>query len=286
MAMPFKAKAGGLSTQLGEVVVENLKVGQTYNLKDLANLSLIVTNTSDYKVNLKMEVLIPEPSELRNNSEPIPDLSWIKVTKDFFELSPQKKAVSDIIIYIPDNEEYFGKKYQAMIWSHTVGEKGLVLAYGLKSRVIFTVDKSREVNENKTGSLKANLNFSLKPEEIHLENIEVGKAYDVEKITGRILRITNSSDQKATYQLKSLAVKNSSTTLTEDYEDTPDPSFLKFSQEEFTVPPHKTKEVKMYLNFPEGEEYRGKKYMFVIYASVPDQNVVAGVYSRLYASVR
>lgn len=286
IGIPFKAKAGGLSTQLGEVVIENLKIGQTYSLKELANLSLIVTNTSDYKVDLKIEVLIPEFSELRKNSEPIPDPSWIGVDKDFFELPPGEKAISNIIISIPDDEEYFGKRYHAMIWSHTVGGKGFVLAYGLKTGVIFTIDTTRQVDEDTTTFTKADLNFSLKPEETYLENIEAGKVYDVEKMKSLTLKITNSSGQKTTYQLKSLNVKNSCTTLTKGYEDTPDPSFLKFSEDEFTVSPHQTKEIKMYLTFPQKKEYSGRKYMFVIYASIPDQKVVAGVYSRLYASIK
>jgi len=286
LGMPFKAKAGGLSTQLGEVVVENLKIGHTYSLKDLANLPLIVTNNCDNKVDLKMEVLAPEFSELRNNSEPIPDPSWIRVDKDFFELSPGEKAISDITISIPNDEEYFGKKYQAMIWSHTVGGKGFVLAYGLKTGVIFTIDTTREAEEDTTTFTKANLSFNLSPEEIYLENIKTGKLYDVWKMNSLTLKIINSSDQKATYKLKSLNAKNSCATLTKGYEDAPDASFLKFSEEEFTVSPYGTKEIKMYLDFPRKKEYRGRKYMFVIYASIPDQKVVAGVYSRLYASVK
>ena len=38
--MPNNLVAGGLQTQLGEVVIENLLIGQTYNLKELANLQL------------------------------------------------------------------------------------------------------------------------------------------------------------------------------------------------------------------------------------------------------
>ena len=57
------ANAGGLRTHLGEVVVENLQIGQTYNLKDLANLSLMVVNTSEYRVKLQMDVLSPDEVE-------------------------------------------------------------------------------------------------------------------------------------------------------------------------------------------------------------------------------
>ena len=134
--------AGGLRTQLGEVVVENLQIGQTYNLADLANLSLRVTNTSDYRVKLRMDVLAPDEVELRHQAQPIPDLSWIALSCDTFYLEAGEEAVSDIMISIPDEEQYLGKRYQFMIWSHTVPstEGGMFLATGLKSRIIFTTD--------------------------------------------------------------------------------------------------------------------------------------------------
>ena len=71
-------EAGGLRTQLGEVVIENLQIGQTYNLKQLANVRLIVTNTSDYSVDLRMDVQLPDSSELRKGAEPVPDTSWVR----------------------------------------------------------------------------------------------------------------------------------------------------------------------------------------------------------------
>ena len=67
--IPFgHAMSGGLRTQLGEVVIENLQVGQRYNLKDLANLKLIVGNTSDYALQLQMDVLVPSPGELKQEA--------------------------------------------------------------------------------------------------------------------------------------------------------------------------------------------------------------------------
>lgn len=281
-------EAGGLSTQLGEVVIENLQIGQTYNLKHLANLSLIVTNTSDYSVDLRMDILLPDSSELRKGAEPIPDTSWLKLSQNLFKLGANEKASSDIIISIPGDDQYLGKKYQVTIWSHTLGGEGsgMFLAFGLKSRIIFTTDTVKATKSEVVTASDASVNFSLKPEEIFLDSIELGKSYDVEKNTGLVLKITNPSEREQAFELHSLTVGNSVATLTKKYEDAPDASFLKFSENSFVVPPKGTKTIKMYLEFPPKKEYSGKKYMFVIHAFTLAQRVTTGVYSRLYASIK
>jgi hypothetical protein len=281
-------EAGGLSTQLGEAVIENLQIGQTYNLQQLANLRLIVTNTSDYGVDLRMDILFPDSSELKNGSKPIPDTSWVKLSQNLFKLGPNEKASSDIIISIPDEDQYLGKKYQVTIWSRTLGGSGsgMFLAYGLKTRIIFTIDTVRATASDAVTSSEASVNFTLKPEEIFLENVELGKIYDVARKTGLVLKITNPSEHEQTFRLEGLTVNNSVATLTKEYEDAPDASYLKFSESSFVLPPKGTKTIKMYLKFPPEKEYSGKKYMFVIHAFTVDEKVTTGVYSRLYASIK
>jgi len=282
------AEAGGLRTQLGEVVIENLQIGQTYNLKELANLRLIVTNTSDYSVDLRMDILLPDSSELRQGAEPLPDTSWVSLSQSAFELDPNEKATSDITISIPDHDQYLGKKYQVTIWSHTLGGKGtgMFLAFGLKSRIIFTTDTVKAAKSEVVTASDASVNFTLKPEEIFLDSVELGKIYDVEKRTGLVLKIANPSKHERTFKLQSLTVANSVATLTKGYQDTPDASYLTFSKTEFVVPPEGTKTIKMYVEFPVEKGYGGKKYMFVIHALTLGEKVTTGVYSRLYASIK
>jgi hypothetical protein len=281
-------EAGGLSTQLGEAVIENLQIGQTYNLRQLANLRLIVTNTSDYSVDLKMDVLYPDSSELKKGSEFIPDISWVKLSKNLFQLAPNENALSDIILTIPEDDKYLGKKYQVTIWSHTLGGSGggMFLAYGLKTRIIFTTDTVKAAKSEAITSSDASVSFTLKPEEIFLDNVESGKIYDVEKQKGLVLKITNPGERERTFKLQSLTVGNSAATLTKEYEDAPNASYLNFSDSTFILAPQGTKTIKMYLNFPEKNEYSGKKYMFVIRAVAIDEKVTTGVYSRLYASIK
>lgn len=278
--------AGGLHTQLGEVVIENLQIGQTYNLRELANLQLIVTNTSEYPVDLQMNTLVPDSGELRHGATAIPDTSWISLSQDLFSLGPNQDAVSDIVISIPDDDQYLGKKFQVIIWSHTISGGSMNVEVGLKSRIIFTTDTLKADMDLVYTSSNTSVDFTLTPEEIFLDNVPLGETYDVSEKTGLLLTVTNHGEREQTFKLQSRTVGNSTATLTGNYDDTPDASFLRFSKSEFTLLPKEKITVKMYVEIPAKREYAGKRYMFIIRAYTVGERVSTGVYSRLYVSIQ
>ena len=138
--------ASGLSTGFSEVTLENLQTGKTYNTKDVANLPLTVVNTGKEPVDLKIELMMPAAQELKKGYEPIPDLSWIKLDKTQFNgIKPQDSAVCEVVIVIPDDAKYLGKKYQVFIWSHTFGTS---VGVGLKSKLLLSIlGKNEKVKE-------------------------------------------------------------------------------------------------------------------------------------------
>ena len=276
----------GLSTQIGEAVVENLQIGQSYSLKELANLNLVVTNTGDQEVDLRMDVLLPDQVELRGGAEPIPDVSWLSMTPDYFTLAAGGQATAEIRLAIPDEERYLGRKFQVTIWSHTLPSgAGMFLAYGLKTRIIFTISTERATDDAMAGATGASVDFGLLPEEIHLEGVTPGALFDVAADGGKVLKVTNRGEEAQKLKLKSRRVYGSLATLTDGYEDAPDASFLRFSEDEFVLNPGETKTVSLYLEFPDSRKYVGHSYMFVIHGTVEGERVTTGVYSRLYATI-
>jgi hypothetical protein len=136
-AFTLNLEAAGLSTTFSEVTIENLEIGKTYSTKEVASLPLSVINTGKEPVNLKIELLMPQTSELKKGFEPIPSLSWIKLQQaEFKNIKPNETATTDVLIYIPGDKKYWGKGYQVFIWSHTVGK---AISIGLKSKLLFTI---------------------------------------------------------------------------------------------------------------------------------------------------
>ena len=131
------AQAAGLSTAFSEVTLENLEIGRSYSTKESANLPLEIVNTGKQEIDLKIEVLPPQPAELKEGFEPIPDTSWIKLDKaDFKKIKPNGTAVTNVFVLVPNEKQYRGKKYQVFIWSHTVGQS---IGIGLKSKLLFAI---------------------------------------------------------------------------------------------------------------------------------------------------
>lgn len=276
------AQAMGLQTYFARVLIENLNIGGTYSTQKLANLPLSVINTGEDAVNLKVETIIPAEGEIEKGYEPIPDKSWVTVQKDIFmDVTSKEPAITDVIITIPDDEQYLGKKFQAFIWSHTFVEQGIGFGVGLKSKLLFTV--SNEPPSKGTACLITeeipaigSLNFKVEPEEIYVENVVCGTLTSCGTIA-----ITNLGSQTLSYTIKSITVGTYTMVADKGYEGCPDPAFLKIGEEEIELAGGGKKEVNVAVEFMEKEEYNGKKYMFLLHIT---QNRV-GYYTKVFVSL-
>src|SRR4051812_36407224 len=77
LAAAVPVSGAGLRTPFGEVVVRNLKIGQTYSLYKLVNLPLRVVNTGDAPVELLVDVIPVSTDSLRAGYERAGE-GWVK----------------------------------------------------------------------------------------------------------------------------------------------------------------------------------------------------------------
>lgn len=284
-----RANGLGIRTKFGLVVVENLQPGRTYNIRELVGLPLKVVNASDKQVNIKMDLKKPrvEKTMLEKRFEPIPDLSWIKLSRDFFVVDPGQSAIADVLITIPDDDEYLGKRYQVNIWSHTIGKR--FINVGLMSRLRITVAKRRMTEEENIAEahredIIKNIDFQLLPHMSFIDGVELGKKIDIGKRYKQSLKIVNPNNEEFSYRLRTVTAWEAGIGVIPGYDETPDPSFLTFSQKEFSVSAISIREIKMFLQIPDDEKYKGKKYQFVVCVEVLNQPIIYEIYSRLFVS--
>ncbi len=279
--LPQDGNTGGISTSFTEVTVRNLSIGKNYTIGQKVNRQLRVRNKGKNSIELKMEVLVPSKSELKEGYEPIPDASWIEMEKDYFSVEPSKNAMTNVIVTIPRDKKYLGKKYQAYIWSHTVGKGKLPIALGLKSRLLLEIsEKERDLSQEFAGKL----DFAVFPDEMVLENVKIGGAYDIKKVIGKVLEVKNLSRYPHIYEIRSISAKRAGIEVEGGYEDCPDPDFLTFDKSDFGLKRKKKSKIKMHLNFPEREEYAGKKYIFVIRIRLLEEEFLLNRYLKLYVT--
>jgi hypothetical protein len=263
-------RAAGLKTTFVKVSLENLRAGDTYSIRQLANLPLAVYNTGADTISLKVEATIPLAGELREGYEPIPDLSWIRLTQDVFEgIRPGASAMTDVAISIPSDGRCLGKHYQVMIWSHTVGD-GLI-ACGLKGEVLFGVSSE---TARPLGAL------TMLPTAIYVEDAVSGDA---------ALRIFNPSDETVKVRLAVMdpgdtAVGRPRPTA-EGYSERVLPDAISLEQDVVEVSPRGTGDARLAVKLPAEVARRGGRYAFVVSATRVGESAPAA-YSVIYISTR
>ncbi len=281
LSLPRDGNTGGISTTFTEVVVRNLSIGKDSAIGQKVGRQLRVRNRGENSIELKMEVLVPSKSELKQGYEPIPDASWIELEKDYFSVEPSENAVTDVIVTIPRDKKYLGKKYQAYIWSHTVGKGKLPIALGLKSRLLLEIsEKERDLSEEFAGRF----DFAVFPDEMVLKNVKIGGVCDIKKVVGKVLEVKNLSRYPHIYEIRSISAERAGIGVENGYEDCPHPDFLTFNKSKFGLKRKKKSKVKMCLNFPKREEYAGKKYIFVVRIRLLEKEFLLNRYLKLYVT--
>lgn len=277
--------AAGLTANIAEVIIENLRIGYSFSARNKANLPLVITNVGPGEIEVKVEALAPAPEQVKKGYEPIPDAGWIKLEKNFFILKPNEQASTDLVFNIPNDEKLMGKKFAAIIYSYTY--EGM-LKIGVNSQILFTIDTEKGPYPTVLGAteFKEKVTFELDPIQTTVKDVPLGKKVNLRKAAKSVFKITNPTDQECSFYMNTIPLKGFHAELQEGYEETPDPKFLSFSEEVIRIKPKETKEVKLYLNFPQDKKYAGKNYMFLIAVVLGEQQVPMIRYSYLYVTTK
>lgn len=272
-----------LLTRLAKVHIQNLDVGADYSSKELGNFTVDVFNDSELNFDVVMEVMAPNKAELEQGYEAIPDVSWIKLEQDKFNVTPQHWISAPVSISIPDNKEYLGKKYQAYILSRTLSPEGQIgLGIGLKSKVMITINDTVPEAGQEKRTISGDIHFLTEPEMVHFKDVRIARQYTLADSLEKRIRIKNQSDGKLTYKVESIDAKESLLPVDrlKDYEAGIDPNDIVVDTPEFELNPGEEKDIAFTLQLPKKKEYRQKNLMYIL--NVTQGNV--GKYIRVYVS--
>lgn len=267
----------GLSSQFIDVVLENLKPGRSYNLRELKGIPYTIKNRGDGPVEVVMEVIPPEPKEMIAPYEAIPDPSWIQLSPSRAFLGAGEPAFSDLTIKVPDDAKYIGRHFQGVVWAHTLNTG--FMAAGVKSNVRFSIGKGPEtLIEEERQKQMVSLNYELWPSALYVVSAKTGN-YDVKKQEKKSLKLTNRDDKPLVLNVRAAAWTGSKPA---DYETPEDVSWAKFVPETVTVDEESLKDIKLVLDIP--EKLKGKKLAFLVQLSLPIGTVV-NMSNRVYVQV-
>ncbi|MBI2387866.1 MAG: hypothetical protein HYV14_17910 [Elusimicrobia bacterium] len=276
LAAAGRAKVG-LSSQFINVVLENLKPGRSYNLRELKGIPYTVKNRGDSPVEVVLEVVPPEPKEMVAPYEAIPDPGWLQLSPSRAILGPGEPAFSDLTIKVPDDPKYIGRHFHGVIWAHTMNTG--FMAAGVKSNVRFSIGKGPEtLAEEERQKQMVELNYELWPSALYVLQAKAG-SYDVKKQEKKSLKLTNRDDKELVLTVKAVPWSGSKP---EGYETPEDVSWAKFVPDTVTVDAESLKDIKLMLDVP--ESLKGKKVAFLVQLALPIGTVV-NMSNRVYVQI-
>ncbi|MBI4395645.1 MAG: hypothetical protein HY548_01025 [Elusimicrobia bacterium] len=280
---PLAVHSGvGLVTRFADVVLENVNVGQVYNLRSERSVPYTLKNRGSAPTKVVIEVLIPSAKELQPGYEAIPDPTWVKIIPNHLMLEANGAAFSEVVLEVPDDPRYTGRHFQAAFWAHS-SDEGLI-GVGVRSRFRFSTGPGPDtLKQEKQRKAMLTLDFDMLPQTIYLIDVEPGIRYDVKEEMGKSIKITNRAETALSFTLAS-APWNERYSLPEGYEAAPDPAWLKVEPAEMDVEGLQIKVVKMFLEIPKANIHRGKKYAFMVKAQL-QAGVEIEVLSRVYVTV-
>ena len=133
------ACADGLSTAFADIEVGNVVLGRPQKVLDQSGRSLTIKNLGGSPVRVVIDVLVPQPTQLRPGAQPIPDVRWLEARPNVLNLEAHEEKECEITLRVPRKKTFRSQYYQAMIWSHGVpsDSPGMTISAGLLSRVRF-----------------------------------------------------------------------------------------------------------------------------------------------------
>ncbi|OGR82527.1 MAG: hypothetical protein A3J74_03130 [Elusimicrobia bacterium RIFCSPHIGHO2_02_FULL_57_9] len=281
--------AAGLRTKFGEVVVRNLKIGQVYSLNKLLNLPLRVLNTGAQTVDLKIDVLMISTANAQAGYDPIPEASWVTLERREFSLEPNHEAVTDVIVSIPNEPKYLGKRYEAAIWSRTQS-KHEMFAVGMQSRLLIHVDSvaptKDELKNKYVNKRLANLDFTLFPTGGKIEDVALGVNIDLKKEHKLSIKLINPNDEKLNFRIRSVPNWEALLKVPQGYVDAYDAAWLKPASEVVAMEGNSVQETGLMLNIPDDERNRGKSFFFPVSVEILEQEIPARIYYTLAVQTR
>lgn len=285
--------ATGISLNYGIVHVKDLRIGMSYSMVQTSNYPLKAEYRGNLPADILIEPFIPQQQSLLPGYESIPDLSWIKLSNDRFAIGPPGGSVqSDVIIIVPNDEKYLGKNYQVMLKVtsspryKTDQGLGLGVAAALEGVLLLNIASKPPTPEEKEKiekmMEKGNLGFELKPQYVYIE-VEAGKKYEHKTDP---LKIVNISDEKVQVDIKSIIPKDIGQKIPEGFEITKNPEFLRPKKDKINLKPDSVERIDFSVSIPKKDEYRNKKYVYVIEARSVGSLVSVSYISKLFITVK
>lgn len=252
----------GIGARFGDVILEGIQPGNTYDLKELAHLPFGIENRGDVDMDVAVEFERPKKQSLAENYEAIPDLSWIKANPEKMRIPPKGIGYFDLLLTVPDDPKLIGRHFQVEV--DAVGTGMGLYGVATENRIRFSVGPGPEsLQAEKKKKAMRQLDFDVTPHTLYLTDVPVGKAWDSRNEGHKTIRVANYARDPLDVQL-SLAPWDASVSMPEGYGPIPDLSWIKLKSSTVSVAADAIGQGSFVLNVPDAPENRGRRWAVLV----------------------
>lgn len=252
----------GLGARFGDVIIENVQPGRTYDLREAAHVPFVVQNNGDEEADVEVRFSRPEKGALAKDFEAVPDPGWFKAVPAKVRIGAHGLGYFDLLLSVPDEPGLNGRNFQVTATAAMVGT-GL-FNVGIDNRIRFSVGPGPEsLQAEKKKKAMQQLDFDVTPSEIHLRDVPVGEKYDVRKEARKSVRVANFAAERLEVVLTP-EKWNASYPLPGGYEPIPDAGWIRMAKSTVTVAPEAIGLADFAVTVPAGAEWKGRKFAAMI----------------------
>lgn len=249
----------GLGGRFGDVILEGVSPGRTYDLREATRVPFAVENKGDAETEVIVEFEKPAKSKLAKDYEAVPDPSWFKAIPERLSIPPKSVGYFNLLLTVPDDPALKGKNYQVSIRARMLG--AAMLAVAVEGRLRFSMGPGlASLLAEKKKKAMQRLDFDVTPRSLYLTGVPTGRAWDSRKEAGKTIRMANYSSDPLNARII-VGPWDASTPMPEGYEMIPDPGWIGVQKSTLSVGTDEIVATALVVTVPDKPEYRGKRWV-------------------------
>ena len=250
----------GLGARFGDVILENVQPGRTYDLREAAHVPFGVENRGDADSDATVE--FEKPTRLAEGYEAVPDPGWFKAIPSSIRIGAHSIGYFDLLLTVPEDPALKGRNFQVNVKARLAGEGMFSLA--VDNRVRFSIGPGPEsVQAEKKKKAMQQLDFDVTPSEIYLRDVPVGRTYDARKEARKSIRVANFAPD-ALAVLMTVEKWDRNYPLPEGYEPIPEPGWMRMSKSTVTVAGDQIGQASFTVKIPDDAKWKGKRFAAMV----------------------
>ncbi|MFC1708839.1 hypothetical protein ACFL2J_02090 [Candidatus Omnitrophota bacterium] len=259
----------GLSVQPGGILIQHVKLGETYDLYEKSGIALIIEN-KDIRPHTYILTTF-KPSQVGNKKwlkgySEIPESGWFWFEKDEVRVEPQSRQEVKMYLKIPQEDKYYNQHWTVSLGVAGKPETGETLTLAVYPRYQIETEGRAGLKEKPDGLI------GLEPSKVSFENLALGKKEEAKVI------IYNNDEKVHKYKIIPQVVEVDSAreqiVASPGYSWIPNKKWIRPGKRRLKIKPGETGELIITVKIPQSEKYSGKKWEALIF--VEDEEGLSG----------